>query len=136
MTRIQMLRSKKGITLVELLIVVLIIGILGAIASPLYTNYITRARRADAKTALEQVRAAQEIWRAEKGRYSTSIPQLQTTMAAPATTVGYYSWAFTVATSTGFTAQATPFGKQQTDGWLAINQNGAKTSEFPDRWAK
>ncbi len=59
--------SNKGITLIELLLVILIVAILAAIAVPIYTNYMARARRSDAKVALEQVRAAQEMWRAERG---------------------------------------------------------------------
>ncbi len=127
-------KSVKGITLIELLIVVAMVGILAAIASPIYTGYLTRARRADAKTALEQVRAAQEMWRAEKGSYSISVAQLQNTMGAPDSTVGYYTWAFTAATSVGFTAVATPTGVQVPDGPLSIDQNGTKTPA--DKWAK
>ena len=70
----------KGITLIELLVVILIIGVLAAVAIPSYSSYMQRARRTDAKTALEQVRAAQEVWRAERGSYATDgvvIPQRQ-----------------------------------------------------------
>jgi len=142
--------SNKGMTLVELLIVVLIVAILAAIAIPVYTGYIQRARRADAKTALEQVRAAQEMWRAEKGCFArdgvdcqgialagTAEAKLQTTMGAPVPPVGDYTWAFTVKTAAAFTAQATPnTPRQASDGWLSIDQNGTKTSEFPDRWTR
>jgi len=94
-----------------------------------------RARRADAKTALEQVRAAQEMWRAERGSYSVSVAQLQTTMGAPATTIStYYTWGFTVLNPNSFTAQATAVGSQATDGNLEINQDGTKTPA--NKWAK
>jgi type IV pilus assembly protein PilE len=143
MTGIQRIKSRAGITLVELLIVIIVVGILAAIATPLYTSYITRARRADAKTALEQVRATQEMWRAEKGGYSTDLSgaQLTNTMGAPVSTVGngYYTWGFTgTLNANTFTAQASPVspGPQDKDGWLRINNNGVKTSEKPERWLK
>ena len=124
--------NRRGITLIELLVVVVIVGILAAIAVPLYTNYIQRARRVDAKTALEQVRAAQEMWRAEKGAYATDTAALLNTMGAPSATIGnYYTWNFSVQTSTSYTAQAIPNGSQISDsgGTLRIDQNGTKTSQ-------
>jgi type IV pilus assembly protein PilE len=87
--------SNRGLTLIELLVVVVIVGILAGIAIPIYTNYMQRARRADAKTALEQLRAAQEMRRAEKGGYSTDLTALRTTWGVPADPVGDYNlqWA-------------------------------------------
>lgn len=130
-----MKNSNKGFTLIELLVVVVIIGILAAIAIPGYRGYMQRARRADAKTALEQVRAAQEMWRAEKGSYSVDQAELQTTMGAPADNIGaYYTWAFTGATATTWTAQATALGSQAPDGNLTINQDGVKLPA--NKWAR
>ena len=123
-------------TLIEVLVVVGIVGILAAIAVPIYTNYIQRARRADAKTALQQVRAAQEMWRAEKGSYSVSVAELQNTMGAPATTISpFYAWSFVAGNNgTTFTAQAVPTGSQIPDGTLTINQDGVTLPA--DKWAK
>ncbi len=123
-------RNHTGMTLIELLVVVLIIAVLAAVAIPSYTNYMQRGRRANAKTALEQVRGAQEMWKAEKGSYSLSQAELQTTMGAPATQVGDYTWAFTAATATTFTARATPSTpRQASDGWLSIDENGMKCDQ-------
>ncbi len=70
------MRGKEGVTLLEVMIVVVIVGILAAVAIPAYNDYVTRSRRSDAFTALETVRAAQEMYRAEKGGYAINFAAL------------------------------------------------------------
>lgn len=132
----------KGITLMELLVVVLIIGVLAAVAIPVYTGYMQRARRADAKTALEQIRATQEMYRAETGRYALQIQNTLDKLGAT-TVSGYYDLSFTVALTNSFTARAQATGKQATDGDLFINHLGQKWDSnnkyYPDplsKWTK
>jgi len=128
---IVIMKSEKGITLIELLIVIIIVGILAAIAVPSYRDYLVRSRRVDAKVALEQVRAAQEMWRAERGSYGT-LQEVQNTMRAPRTSIStYYNWGFTVLNANTFTARATPLGSQASDGWLQINHGNIKSSYDP-----
>jgi type IV pilus assembly protein PilE len=133
------MEKQKGLTLIELMVVVVIVAALAAVAIPVYTGYTQRARRADAKTALEQLRASQEVFRAENGRYAsdakdgTALTVLRTNWGGPAATVGQYNITM-VSTDTTFTGTATATGSQVPDGNLTIDQNGVKSPA--EKWAK
>jgi type IV pilus assembly protein PilE len=140
--RIKKMRVSKGMTLIELLVVIIVVGILAAIAIPIYTDYTIRARRSDAKTALEQLRAAEEMRRAEKGSYTTDLVALRTTWGAPsAAATGDYTITV-VGTPTTFTGQAQPSTPRQVgDGSLFIDHLGQKWDSdgkfYPQgKWAK
>jgi len=57
----QISNRSQGFSLIELMIAVVIVGILAAIAIPMYSDYVTRSRRADGQATLMQV--AQELER-------------------------------------------------------------------------
>ena len=63
--------SMRGFTLMELMIAVAIIGILSAIAYPSYTDYVRKARRAEAKSMLQEIQLVQEKYRANNSTYGT-----------------------------------------------------------------
>jgi type IV pilus assembly protein PilE len=128
------MKSNRGITLIELLIVIVIIGVLAAVAIPAYTNYMQRARRAEAKTALEQLRASQEMFRAERGSYSLNLVELVNTFGVPSVS-GDYAILLTNTGAAAYLAEAQPnTARQLSDGSLFINQDGVKTPT--DKWAK
>ncbi len=63
---------KKGFTLLETLIVIIIIGILVGLALPLYTKAKERALGNEAKANLKLIAAAERIYKMEIGGYYTS----------------------------------------------------------------
>jgi len=66
------LRNKKGFTLIELLVVIVIIGILAAVAFPLYQNLTKNAADASAKGALAALRGASALYYGQYGTYASS----------------------------------------------------------------
>lgn len=59
-----------GITLIELMIVVVVIAILGVIAMPSYRQYTIRAHRTEAKSALLRLQVNQERWYLQHNTYT------------------------------------------------------------------
>ncbi len=61
--------NKKGFTLIELMIVVVIIGILAALAIPRFMRSTTKAKQSEAKQLLKQVYTMQHAYRQEFNSY-------------------------------------------------------------------
>lgn len=121
-----MSKNARGFTLIELMIVVAIIAILGAIAIPAYQDSMRKSRRADAMTSLLQIQTLQERWRANNTSYTNSLSNLG--WSGSNSSEGYYTLAITAAAANTFTATATPKsgGPQAGDpcGALSITANG------------
>ena len=129
-----------GMTLVELVIVVVVVAILASIAVPGYRNHVLRTQRVEARTALLDLAAAQEKFYLVHNTYANS-QQLTAAppdgLGLPATT-GNGGYTITIADgadATGFSAMATAVGTQAADGDCAtftINQLGGKSATRSD----
>lgn len=71
------MHGQGGFTLIELLIVVVIIGILAAIAIPQFSSTKQKAYDASAKSDLRNLMAAQEAYLANQSEYAADLASLQ-----------------------------------------------------------
>ena len=70
------MNKNSGFTIVELVVVLVIIGILAALALPQYTKTVERSRQSEALTSLGAIRGAQMRYYLEKADYTTNFDNL------------------------------------------------------------
>lgn len=137
----KMYRHMRGVTLLELMIVVVIVGILATIAYPNYREFVARAKRNEAKAALLQIAQNQERFYLQNNTYTTDMTQLGFPMGCGyETDTGSYSVCIPNADANDFTATATYLkadveaDKCQT---FNIDGRGGKTSApYDDCWTR
>lgn len=124
----------KGFTLIELIIAVAIVGVLAAVAMPVYQSQIRKSRRTDAKTALLDLASRQERYMTTNNVYTNVPANLGYSgsfpVAVPSSTSYNYGLSVTAigSTTTTYTATAIPNGDQVNDscGTYTINELGVQ----------
>jgi type IV pilus assembly protein PilE len=148
--------NRRGFTLIELIIVVAIVAVLGAIAFPSFQGQIRKSRRADAVSTLSQIQQAQERFRANCPCYAHSITNATSTVcpaACPGTgsaaglgiaavAGARYTYALNTPSATAYTVTATavPGSSQANDTGCTIITvavaGGVATPTPPTCWSR
>ena len=127
----------RGMTLIELMVVLAIVAILSTLAVGSYRRYVMRANRTDATSALLRIQVAQEKYFLQNNTYTTDVTDPSPTglgVASP-TPNGFYNITVTpgltgsIATSFSATAAATSTQTQDTScQTLTIDDQGLRNS--------
>jgi type IV pilus assembly protein PilE len=146
MTRGQRMQAKlmhtmRGITLIELMIVVVIIGFMAVIAYPNYRDFAARAKRNEAKAALLQIATNQERFYLQNNTYTCDMTRLGFPVSDDfVTDSGTYTVDISSCTADNFVAAADYIpsdGEESKCNLFQINGRNVKTSSpYTDCWTR
>lgn len=126
---------QQGLTLIELMIVIVIVSILAAVAIPSYDNSVRKSRRAEAQSVLTSVMQQQERFFMNNMTYSTDLATVGFTNLSSGSVVsenGFYNIAASACGGTPISRcvllTATPQLAQADDGNMTLNSRGEKTA--------
>jgi type IV pilus assembly protein PilE len=131
-----------GMTLIELMIVLAILGILAATVYPSYQQVIRKAHRSDAATGLYEISAAQERFHTDHGEYATDLIDLGWPSSSVDSPLGYFVLTLEVVDEPAVTFRARAVPRPDSDQArdlcqrIVINESGPDliASSDPNCW--
>jgi type IV pilus assembly protein PilE len=116
--------SKCGMTLIELMVVVIIIGLLATLIFPSFQQHILAARRGDGITQLLRLKIQQEAFRIENISYAKTEQ-----LSLP--TTEYYTFVVTDVSAKTYTMTAKAKGSQMADKKCLVMQIDQSFNKTP-----
>ena len=111
---------RKGFTLIELIVVIIIVGILASVGMTQYTKVVEKGRAAEARLILGSLRTAEVANQIETGNYDT-VANLGVAAPTACATTHYFSYSCAAATGTCTATRCTAGGKTP-DGSVAYTK--------------
>jgi prepilin-type N-terminal cleavage/methylation domain-containing protein len=123
-----MLRNRKGFTLVELMVVVIIVLVLAGIAVPVYIHYIQEGKKSEAYAVIDSAVSGALVYFQKNDTYSGGTFALWLAVDDVGN-AQYFSYAISGASDTGFTITATVSGTWgPTGATITWTQTGASSA--------
>jgi len=120
----------RGFTLIEVMTVVVVIGILAAVAYPSYQDYIRKGNRSAAQTFMMTIAQRQEQYLLTNRSYTTTVGTGGLNLTQPPETNGKYQFVVTQPGGTStYLVTANPQGNQAVPGKfdaLTLSSDGTK----------
>jgi type IV pilus assembly protein PilE len=131
------MRSNRGMTLIELMVVIIVLGILATVATSSYRNFLVRTNRTDGRQLLLRIQVAEEKFFLQNGTYTADLASAPPVGLGTGATSQGGLYTFVVAPgatgtiATSYAATATAVGAQTSDTaicqTMSIDDQGVHT---------
>lgn len=136
------MESRKGFTLIELMVVILIVGILAAVAVPLMRGRIDSAKWSEGKAIMGTIATSLRAHLAEKGTAFTAVPTLAqlgfaandldgTYFTGGESGVGDFAWVISDDEPMDFLITATAGATITAPGQITLDEDGTWVESNP-----